>query len=1378
MYSQQNDTSTPIPKASSGVDKPTNPHQVIPPESEDIITGVSNGDVDWLFRGKSKKLVKKMSTNQKDDKGDHKPKKDSSTNTTTNTTTKSDVKQSQPSTNDKPSVEKPKIEVDTSLQTTQETSLVATGDQQKSTTTATAPLAEHKSKPTTPVTQKQQQQQQPQPPQPSSPVTSTQKQPEKVSKLSKLRIGRSRSASASVAQIATSNAATTPTNTTETKPVKKRRESINFVPPSLTSDLAYDDPEASVLKSQSTSTSNNTNSSASTSPGVSRSNSKKGLFSSLSSKFRSLSSKTTPTNSSPATPAPQSQQPPQQQQQPTTDNHHHVNPAFVGSVTKSQKEQEDLISLTKTAPAGMGIPIKRKTLNTKSSSNGGSPIFKESFHDENTHHHHHHHPHLPHFPHQQHGSPSSSPSEGTGLRFFKRRGSSVVAANTTTPRVVLNKNPNREKVTIEDLRDLKLRRVAFSVDKLEHDPQQQIPARKPKRGNVLIPQDINAPVPRLNLGISVENKDNQPTNHAKESQYSDKEIALAEEAQRKALIEAEKHAQEAHKQAKKIALEVATFKNQNIGSIKEGGSGGNEDEEDDEKDTAVDEHVANDVSVDGPLHVHEQHFEDEIHTEGGTVSLETIYTRCCHLREILPIPATLRQLKNKTAPLEVLKMLNPKPTLIDVLSFSDFIAITPINTVIFDNVTMTTEMLKNFLGSLIYNKQLEKLSLRNVAIDEMGWKYLCKFLAKNKTIKKLDISQQRIKQDTPETSIRGNMNWELFIQSLILRGGIEELVINGCKLSDEVFEKLINKAVKITTYRLGIAGVELSVNKAQIVADWLTDPNSQCVGVDVAFNDLSQGQLQPFINAFNKGVSHLVFFSLNSTSLLNVEETSELIQAMVNVKTLRFLDLSAIPQVFPAIISSLAKFLPLYSNLKRIHFDLNELSEKAIGLIAAVLVKVPHLVHVSLLGNPNLTNTSAAALYSAVKHSHTLFALDIDYDLISDELSQRIAFYLMRNMDRSLKPEYPLENTTDKPEDLMFDGSLLMETAEKMFRETDKGGKDEIKMQKLISETIFERTKAIRKDIHKTINTLFEQRNQGTLSFEGKENLVRFCLLDSTLEKLVHMYEEHAKTLITPSQSTNTTNDSSGVIGTGSTPDKTNTSLSAPLMHPTINIHENANELITAGPILSPHVNREGEQSSYFLPMPKDQEDNHLTPHQVVIDSANGKNIPIDNLTGRPVLMHSLSSTSVHAKEQEIEEGEFHKFGFYLQQQNTEKPNDDIPILNTLPSGAELRDAIMAAKGVDNVNELIDRINNHCVKIDGVKHHEQQQQKQQQQKPSKEEQNHAIKQDHATAIEEVEISDTDSIDSHEHPRTVDPVVNEVYDKLLNAAEKVRLNKDI
>ena len=46
-----------------------------------------------------------------------------------------------------------------------------------------------------------------------------------------------------------------------------------------------------------------------------------------------------------------------------------------------------------------------------------------------------------------------------------------------------------------------------------------------------------------------------------------------------------------------------------------------------------------------------------------------------------------------------------------------------------------------------------------------------------------------------------------------------------------------------------------------MVTSWLTDGNSQCVGVDIAFNDLSKGQLRPFINAFNTGkVNNLVFF--------------------------------------------------------------------------------------------------------------------------------------------------------------------------------------------------------------------------------------------------------------------------------------------------------------------------------------------------------------------------------------------------------------------------------------------------------------------------------------------------------------------------------------
>lgn len=1329
----------------------------LPNANEDFATGVSNGDVDWLFRGKSKKLGKKMANNNanKDErKNSHGNIKNSEKTTAKPNETKHE------SNGEKLESKETKSEKPTKHTTTGNPKAPTNG--QISNVTPSQPSPKQTTSGSTNANDIP----------PISP-----KQPEKASKLNKLKIGRSRSSSASTV-VPSSTTASTTTNPGDPKSQPKRRSSsFNFVTPSLTSDLAYDDP---ALVSQ---LSNNSNSLNSSSPNVSRSNSKKGgLFSSLSSKFRSSSaSSKQPQLHSSSTPSTTTTNGGGNSSAAPKSSHHSpkFNPSLVGPVSKHNREAEDLVSLTNTLPAGSGIPIKRKP------SIPGNSIFKDSFLDDAS------------------SSPSSSLNSDGGLKFFRRRSSvaSTPSTHASTPRVILNKNPNRRKVPIEEISEVRLRRVTFSVDKLEHDPQQQIPSRRPKRGNVLIPQDINAPPPRLCLGISVNepnNKDDGKShNHSK---YSDHEIALAEDAQRRAIIEAEKHAQEAHRQAKKIAQEVSGYRSHRFISIKEGGSVGNSntngndnDEDDDEVEEAVDKKLANDVSVDGPLHVHEQHFEEEIESKTGekTISLETIYTRCCHLREILPIPATLKQLKNKTAPLEVLKMLNPKPTLIDVLSFSDFIAITPINTVIFDNVTMTTEMLKNFLGSLTYNKQLEKLSLRNVSIDELGWKYLCEFLATNKTVKKLDISQQRIKPDTPDTSIRGNMNWDLFIRSLILRGGIEELVINGCKLSDAIFEKLINQAVKKSTYRLGIAGIDLNVKKSEMVTSWLTDGNSQCVGVDIAFNDLSKGQLRPFINAFNTGkVNNLVFFSLNSTNLLNIEETSDLIKSLINVKTLRFLDLSSIPNIFPKIITHLDKYLPRYPNLRRIHFDLNELTAQAIGSLAGCLLKMPQLVHVSLLGNRNLSTTSAATLYGAVKQSKTLFALDLDYDLIPDQLSQRIAFYLMRNLEYTLKPSHGgnIESNPEKPEDLMYDGSLLMETAEKLLVEIEKGKKEDIKMQRIISDSVLERTRSIRKDIHKTIDTLFEQRNLGKLSFEGKENLVRFCLLDSSLEKLVVMVEEHANgLLLTPTTSTD--------------------DLRSRAMSPSVTvdtIHESANELITAGPILSPHVNRKAEQSSYF---PVFVNNDNLTPHQVVVESNDeGRDVPIDKMTGRPVLIRSISQTSVHAKEQEIEEGELHKFGFFIQQKERQKQQqqqnshhqhqlaqliqqenqlplpqqgkyEDLPILNTLPSGPELRDAIMAAKGVANVTELIDRINNHRVKIDApsTKHH------------------HELNKPNSDKVveDEVEVSDNASIDStngddlhqlgdgkHNGNGTVDPMVSEVYDKLLNDAERVRLNRDI
>ena len=49
------------------------------------------------------------------------------------------------------------------------------------------------------------------------------------------------------------------------------------------------------------------------------------------------------------------------------------------------------------------------------------------------------------------------------------------------------------------------------------------------------------------------------------------------------------------------------------------------------------------------------------------ISLSELYTRCCHLREIMPIKATLSQLEGQTGTLPYLRFMNPRPTMIEVL---------------------------------------------------------------------------------------------------------------------------------------------------------------------------------------------------------------------------------------------------------------------------------------------------------------------------------------------------------------------------------------------------------------------------------------------------------------------------------------------------------------------------------------------------------------------------------------------------------------------------------------------------------------------------------------------------------------------------------------
>lgn len=1423
-------------------------------------SGVTNGDVDWLFRGKSKKLTKKMNLNNIDSKlkipNEDRDKvvndaldglDDDKDNAKHKHASKAEESSKETSSLGPTSAEKPlPQEAGNSANTSDDKIKVSRSPD-------TAKLTSHRSSDTKTSKDKTLQPERPTEKSEKQCEKTTPTKPEEDKKPSKLDkfLGRTRS---------NSNSNSNPASKSPSEKSKKSMNLLNYSGTSFDGASMYNhgfDHNYYDMGLNSNPQPKQRSRSGSVSSTSSTGSQKKSLLGSFSSKFKSNPppANSSPVNTSMPNSPTNSLSPNVSQKGSSVASPQNIpNSTFNNNSNNSKNPNENVLisgvsgavnpddswsSFYHKPPAELsGIPIKRRN-SVQSDSNSANSSFDNKL---------------------------SGPGFNT---LFKRRPSTSSHHSTTSTnsaatvnnqRVVLNKNPKKEILPLKELNDVDLKRVNFAIDKLIYDPQQQIPSRRPKKGNVLIPEDIIANPPRLAQGISL-NDGGSGTNgnnsNKSDQKYSDKELNLAIEAQRRALIEADKHAQEAHFSARRIAHEVNQYK------LKQKSKPITEENEEDKNDEFVennlelenneeidsDAKVSSNIEIDKPLHLHEKHFEGDTKNESlSDLSLEGIYTRCCHLREILPIPATLKQLKNKTKPLQVLKLLNPKPTLIDVLSFSDFIAIVPVTTVIFDNVTMTTEMLKHILASLSYNKSLEKLSLRNVPIDETGWKYLCKFLSRNLSVKKLDISQQRIKSDTKPNLIRSSMNWKLFIKSLVVRGGMEELVINGCKLSDEIFKELINEAVSITTYRLGIASCELNSFKTKVVCLWLQDPSSKCVGVDVAFNDLSRGQLRHFIETFNSGNMKLIFFSLYQTNLSDIDETAELLKSLTKVKTLRFLDMSSLPNLFPSIIPKLNTYLPQMESLKRIHFDLNDLTSQSLIAIAEILPRLSGILHVSFLGNKNLDSSVAASIYSAVKKSTSLFTLDLDYDLINDKLSQRIAFYLMRNMDNmvNLNPKndglHVNTDSNDHQEELLFDGSLLMETAEKLLAENEfKENKiEDLKLQKIITNALIERTREVREGIHDTIDNLFSQRNSGTLSLDGKESLIRFCLLDASLEKLVHIFEEqHSKTSsirVSPSPSVENMNSESRGTSFG---DKFK---NHPIMHLDKDLlHQSSTELISTGPILSPRNTETLNKLGYH----QNNEQSTFQPHQVVVDSSSdGKSVPIDHLTGRPVLMRSISQTSSHAKEQEQEEGELHRWGFFMQQRNNSNSdlknatNDslngkhdeiqsdsskgsgssqqssskplELPALNVLPSGSELRDAIMEAKGIESITDLIDKINNHRVSIEKIyniadkhsrevllKHFNKMNLDNDGKKDTKETDNDQnlnnlkncsdckCKQD----LEGNDKKDNDddgnvSIDSLDNDvdeknnscHHVHAVVDEVYDKLLNDAQRVRSNK--
>jgi hypothetical protein len=672
-----------------------------------------------------------------------------------------------------------------------------------------------------------------------------------------------------------------------------------------------------------------------------------------------------------------------------------------------------------------------------------------------------------------------------------------------------------------------LKRVSFDIPVFFNDPPQQIPSRTPRKGEVEILKDGSIVIHKLTMaekrqlmtqgggGIVVGG-----TGHLKmtvlpkdETKQDDDEPPSPTQA-----INGDSRAAQQH------SIEVAAAE---AAAEARGKAGPNElmRTQTNNEDEVIVSKDASKINIDKPMVRHNKSSaslatmatlsdDDSILPPSDVkVPLDILYTRCCHLREILPIPATMKQIKSGTTdPIPLLQLRNPKPSLVEVLTFSDFISIAPVLCVSLDGVSLSSEMFRIILSSLVAKKELEKLTLRNTPIDELGWRLLCWFLTKNATMSRIDLTQvptlhtnvqKPCKTATASTIVRmecdmtsrTDMNWNLFNAALVSRNGIEELVINGAKMSDDEFDNLIEMGASLTTQRLGLAYNDLSKRQVKTLATKMNVEN--IIGLDLGYNDLSDKihSLVTDIPDRRLRTASFKFLSLNSCNLNNDDGiVDRLISNSVGLRDLRYIDLSNNKRLFPSIMMCLTECLPVYPKLARIHLEYNDLSQNTIVAFAELIPFCKSLSYISFLGN-KLDYVSSSALTNAMKISTSVITLDLDYDQVPSKFRHAISLYTVRNMQNQISNK---EGGTENFNNLQSELSSLLASA------------DDDKLDKDLIGSFLKKTLKVRESIHESIEDLFRLRIQGQLNTEGKEALIRFCYIDNSIEKGLNLLRKRA----------------------------------------------------------------------------------------------------------------------------------------------------------------------------------------------------------------------------------------------------------------------------
>ncbi|KAF2834232.1 RNI-like protein [Patellaria atrata CBS 101060] len=430
-----------------------------------------------------------------------------------------------------------------------------------------------------------------------------------------------------------------------------------------------------------------------------------------------------------------------------------------------------------------------------------------------------------------------------------------------------------------------------------------------------------------------------------------------------------------------------------------------------------------------------------------------IYRRCCQLRET---PILKRISDQLTAPTTCavtepgivthLDLTGSRMTLADIVTFSDWLAVVPVKKLTFEDSDLTDEGVRVILAGLLAAKAhsitphtsnattsdshreeklgvIEKLSLKNnPRITSHGWRHISLFLYMCRSIKAIDVSMIpfQVPKTTSDSEGKGVELAEIFSKAVAERlagNRLEELIMGECALTAQDIRKIIDGVTVSGLQRLGLAGNNLGVDGLQHVINYVR--SGVCKGLDLGSNDLRNG-----LSLLAEGLhASCPLWALSLANCnLSPDSLKPLMPALARLPDLRFIDLSHNKELFdvqPSACGLLRKFIPQLKMLKRLHLADVSMSPAQAIAIAEVLPETPHLAHLSIIENPQLsalanvsdeaTQEEACALYAslmaAVRVSESIICIDVDVPSqesseIVKALAKQVVAYCLRNLER------------------------------------------------------------------------------------------------------------------------------------------------------------------------------------------------------------------------------------------------------------------------------------------------------------------------------------------------------------------------------------------